>query len=153
MPPNILPHIRETVLRILSLISTQLYLRGYHPLWPFVPEEFSFPSSELERVLQHHISTAFLQRIRFRLCRVQSPLLTASQLISFPAGTKTFQFPAFPILSDRIGSPIEESPVQHLHATPRSISQLAAPFISVLSRVIPLAAYCLILSAFVAHQP
>jgi len=32
---------------------------------------------------------------QFALCCVRSPLLTASQLISFPAGTKTFQFPAF----------------------------------------------------------
>jgi hypothetical protein len=34
------------------------------------------------------------------LCCFRSLLLTASHLISFPAGTKTFQFPAFPILSD-----------------------------------------------------
>ena len=37
-------------------------------------------------------------RIQFALCCVQSPLLTASQLVSFPAGTKTFQFPALDIL-------------------------------------------------------
>ena len=51
--------------------------------------------------------------IRFTLCRFRSPLLTASKqtdvdkiyihlfFLSFPAGTKMFQFPAFPILSDR----------------------------------------------------
>ena len=31
----------------------------------------------------------------FGLFRFRSPLLTESQLISFPAGTKMFQFPAF----------------------------------------------------------
>jgi hypothetical protein len=44
----------------------------------------------------HHISIVLLQRIQFELNRFQSLLLTASQLISFPAGTKTLQFPAFP---------------------------------------------------------
>ena len=52
----------------------------------------------LMRVLQHHISLAFLQGIQFAHCCFQSLLLAASQLISFPAGTKTFQFPAFPVL-------------------------------------------------------
>ena len=35
------------------------------------------------------------ERIRFALRRVRSLLIAASRLISFPAGTKTFQFPAF----------------------------------------------------------
>ena len=39
--------------------------------------------------------------IRFALFRVRSPLLTESLLVSFPAGTKMLQFPAFPILTDR----------------------------------------------------
>ena len=33
---------------------------------------------------------------RFRLFRVRSPLLAESQLMSFPAGTEMFQFPAYP---------------------------------------------------------
>ncbi len=41
----------------------------------------------------HHIA----ERLRFGLCRVHSRLLTTSQLRSLPAGTKMFQFPAFPI--------------------------------------------------------
>ena len=49
--------------------------------------------------------------IRFALCRVRSPLLTASLLISFPAGTKMFQSPAFPILKDR--SEEQEVPLGH----------------------------------------
>ncbi len=45
-------------------------------------------------VSQHHMSTALLQQIQFALFRVRSLLLAESQLVSFPAGTKTFQFPA-----------------------------------------------------------
>ena len=36
------------------------------------------------------------QGIRFRLFPFRSPLLRASMFLSFPAGTKMFQFPAFP---------------------------------------------------------
>ena len=43
-----------------------------------------------------HISICFHKWIQFALCRVRSPLITASQLVSFPAGTKMLQFPAFP---------------------------------------------------------
>jgi hypothetical protein len=39
--------------------------------------------------------------IQFELCRFQSPLLTASQLIYFPAPTKMFHFGAFPIMTDQ----------------------------------------------------
>ena len=49
--------------------------------------------------LQHHISLFFQIRIQFALSCFQSLLLTASHLISFPAGTKMFQFPAFPDLT------------------------------------------------------
>ena len=81
-----------------------------------------------------------MQQIQFELSCVQSPLLTASLLVSFPAGTETIQFPAFPILSDLMRSLIQKSPVQRLHATRRSISQLATSFVGVLSLVIHLAA-------------
>ena len=49
------------------------------------------------RALQHHIPWVFPPRVQFALCRFRSPLLTASLLLSFPAGTKMFQFPAFPL--------------------------------------------------------
>jgi hypothetical protein len=52
------------------------------------------------QVLQHHMSNTFLQKIRFALYRFLSLIITTSQLISFLAGTKTLQFPAFSILSD-----------------------------------------------------
>ena len=47
----------------------------------------------------HHIA----RRLRFGLYRVHSRLLTISHLISFPTGTKMFQFPAFPIARSNCG--------------------------------------------------
>ncbi len=55
---------------------------------------------KMYRSLQHHISGLFPGRIQFALCRVRSPLLTASRLISFPRGTKMLQSPRFLILTD-----------------------------------------------------
>ena len=90
---------------------------------------------------QHHISNAFQRPIQFAVCCVQSLLLAASQLISFPAGTKAFQFPALSTLSGSRGSPIRRSPVQRLHTSRQSISQLAASFIVVENQVFHLIAY------------
>ena len=54
-----------------------------------------------EKEIQNTTSPPLLPvGIQFAVCRVQSLLLAASRLISFPAGTKMFQFPAFPILTD-----------------------------------------------------
>ena len=46
-----------------------------------------------------HISSDFRRKIQFALCPFPSPVLRASLLLSFPAGTKMFQFPAFPLAS------------------------------------------------------
>ncbi len=46
---------------------------------------------------KHHIRPRLRATVQFALCRFRSPLLTASRLLSFPAGTKMFQFPAFPL--------------------------------------------------------
>ena len=54
-------------------------IRGYHPLWLHFPEH----------------STKAADDLVTRLFRVRSPLLTESQLISFPLGTEMFQFPRF----------------------------------------------------------
>ena len=116
-----------------------------------------FPA-RLKRKSIPHISNNFHCLIRFAVCGVQSLLLTVSQLISFPAGTKTFQFPAFPNLSVSSGSPIRRSPVQLLHTHRRGISQLAASFIGALSPVFRLRVYyCLTLEIrrfpIVLHDP
>src|SRR3989338_4781119 len=47
-----------------------------------------------------HISRASRHGIRFALCSVRSTLLRASRLISFPPGTKIFQFPGFLLLTE-----------------------------------------------------
>ena len=73
----------------------------------------------------HHIA----RRLRFGLCRFHSPLVTTSFAVSLPAGTKMFQFPAFPIAQgncERI--PIRRSQVRSLHAASLSLSQLGTSF-------------------------
>lgn len=84
---------------------------------------------------KHHIRENFRPLVRFALRAFQSLLLSASQLVSFPAGTKTFQFPAFPALSCSRGSPIRTPPVQPLHTRRRGISPLAASFVGVSNQV------------------
>ena len=79
---------------------------------------------------------AFQHKIRFVVWAFQSLLLSVSQLISFPAGTKTFQFPAFPDLAVLKGSPIRRSPGQSLRAGRRSFSQLATFFVGVKNQVL-----------------
>src|SRR5665213_1133159 len=54
-------------------------IQGYHLLWP------DFPDCSSKHTL---LSVTGLFRFR-------SPLLTESRLISFPPGTKMFQFPGF----------------------------------------------------------
>ena len=73
------PHLQTGfhVSRLTQGLSHRFYIRGYHPLWPDFPD----------RSADFGITTGLL--------RVRSPLLTESQLMSFPAGTEMFQFPAF----------------------------------------------------------
>ena len=93
MSPGFLSSIRWTVLWILP----------NPPLYPYVTITLCGPAFQRIKVQrlgskgspQHHISNNFHCQIQFALCRVQSLLLAASQLVSFPSGTKTFQFPEF----------------------------------------------------------
>ena len=89
-------------------------------------QETSRGRSDLARQPIHHIA----RRLRFGLYRVHSPLLTTSRLVSLPAGTKMFQFPAFPIAQgncERI--PIRRSVVLPLRAGPHGLSQLGTSFV------------------------
>ena len=75
------------------------------------------------------------RRHRFRLFPFRSPLLWESMFLSFPAGTKMFQFPASAQLAlyaafNRMGCPIRTSPDQFLFADPRSFSQLTTSFLA-----------------------
>ncbi len=123
-------HIRTPYPRCTTLsypYPSAVPLRGCHPLRQAIPDHFTFSGTENKI---HHISCMFPYRIQFALCCFRSPLLTASQLISFPAGTKMLQSPAFPILTDLMGSPIRTSSVQRFHTPRQGLSQLGTSFIS-----------------------
>ncbi len=79
------------------------HLRGFHPLRRSVPRDFGLAFRTLTG--PHHISPSLLKGIQFALCRVPSTVITASQLLSFPAGTKILQFPASPFLSEQLRNP------------------------------------------------
>ena len=78
------------------------YSGSYHALSSFIYRTFTFYG-----MLFQNISTRFLSHLCspspqvnyfswFRLFLFRSPLLQESSFLSFPAGTKMFQFPAFP---------------------------------------------------------
>ena len=127
-----------TVLWILSNLSC-FPLRDYNPLWCFFPEDFEY-ASEGEKTVQKPHLLIISERIQFALCRFQSLLFTTSLLVSFPSGTKTLQFPEFPIFTDSKTNRIRTSLVQRLHAPRQGISLLVASFIGNPSRVIHLTA-------------
>ena len=64
-------------------------LRGYHPLRLPFPEDSPIRHSAMSR--SHNPGK---QALRFGLLRFRSPLLALSRLISLPAGTEMFHFPA-----------------------------------------------------------
>jgi hypothetical protein len=101
---------------------------------------------------QHHISLTLLQGIQFALYCFQSPLLTASRLISSPPGTKMFQFPGFPILTDLVRSRIRIPLVQRLRASRQGLLQLVTSFVGALSLAIHLIVCCLTLVYAWSHQ-
>src|SRR5689334_712694 len=81
-----------------------------------------------------------ITRDRFSLIRFRSPLLTESQLLSLPAGTEMFHFPAFPphtlYIQVRVTGHISSrvSPFGHPRITarlpaPRGLSQAPTSFI------------------------
>src|SRR4029077_13824334 len=81
-------------------------LRGWHPLCrafqcPSTMTRLSY-SPPLRQQRLKGPSTPIAQRLpaitrdRFSLFRFRSPLLTESRLLSLPAGTEMFHFPAFP---------------------------------------------------------
>lgn len=134
MSPNFLRNNQCAILVNSKNFPLQLRLRGYHSLWHFFPEDFF---SLLRKYLaQHHIPLTLLQVIRFALCRVRSPLITASQLLSFPAPTRMFWFSACALADASIagfpatGCPIRQFQDQSVYATPLNISQLTRTFIA-----------------------
>ena len=89
-------------------------------------------SSKRKMTNQHHISNVLLRQIQFVHFLFSVALTNRISLISFPAGTKTLQFPAFPDLSiclEEAWSHIRISRVQRLPAPTPSLLQLVTSFI------------------------
>ena len=84
-----------------------------------------------------------LRHRRFGLFPVRSPLLGESLLLSLPAGTKMFQFPAFAPAKRPVtgslppGCPIRTSADLFAFADPRGFSQLVTSFFASESPGIP----------------
>ena len=124
-------------------------LQGSHLLWLAFPNHSTknlvFDSSTAPQCRQMksynplHTTLTGLTYTRFELFPFRSPLLRESRLISTPAGTEMFHFPAFTFFHlciqrridgiNRLGCPIRESPDHSLLAAYRGLSQLATPFI------------------------
>ena len=132
----------------LSSKSGSFRLRGCHPLWPAFPDRsakilvYHSPTTPYRRPAKafdpSHTTHTGLTSLRFRLFPFRSPLLGESLLISLPAGTEMFHFPAWASLSlciqkriggiHRLGFPIRTSSDHGLLAAPRGLSQLATSF-------------------------
>ncbi len=123
-------------------------LRGCHPLRPAFPDRsakilvcdsptapYRYPAKAFDPPHTTHTDLAY---VGFRLFPFRSPLLGESRLLSFPAGTEMFHFPAWASLSlciqkriggiHRLGFPIRTSSDHGLLAAPRGLSQLATSF-------------------------
>ena len=109
-------------------------LRGSHPLRPLFPEGSPILSGTVSGSRDPGA-----QAPRFGLLRFRSPLLAQCRLISSPAGTEMFHFPAYGpaglfdspaggILLKMPGCPIRKPPDQSLLTAPRSLSQSSASF-------------------------
>ena len=113
--------------------GTLLRIRGSHPLRRAVPCASPRIAPALER---SYNPAAASPRWRFGLFPVRSPLLGESLLLSLPAGTKMFQFPAFASVFTRMteslppGCPIRTSAGRRVFAPRRGFSQLVASFVA-----------------------
>ena len=107
--------------------ASRLRIREFHPL------RCAFPCAS--PVMMHRLSRQpYNPIIRwFGLLRFRSPLLTESFLLSSPAGTEMFQFPAYCLAcamppSWMAGSPIRISTGRCLLTARRRVSPFAASF-------------------------
>lgn len=94
MPPIFMRDIQRTLLSSTS-VGPLLYSYGIITLYDTTFQSIS-DSADGTQEGQPHISRTFLFEIRFVLYPFRSPLIRVSHSISFPAGTKMLQFPAFP---------------------------------------------------------
>ena len=125
-------------------------LQGHHLLWPAFPDRSTkipicnLPTAPYRCQTKPYNTTATthtgLTSLRFRLFPFRSPLLGESRLISIPAGTEMFHFPAWASRVlwiqtriggiHRLGFPIRTSADHGLLAASRGLSQLATSFIA-----------------------
>ena len=114
------------------MLHSPFRVRGCHPLWPRFPA-----CSAMDRFAccrRSYNPGRCRRQPRFGLLRVRSPLLAQSLLLSFPPGTKMFQFPGFaPGLrqvpeSLPAGFPIRTSAGHRVFAPHRGFSQLITSF-------------------------
>ena len=110
-----------------------LRLLGYHHLWRGFPDPFNFSAVSLCMALQP-------RRACTAVWAVPLSLATTQGIVSFPPGTKMFQFPGFPApyLCVQYGlrghAPTRVSPFGHLrfkrlHTPHQSFSQCTTSFI------------------------
>jgi diadenosine tetraphosphatase ApaH/serine/threonine PP2A family protein phosphatase len=111
---------------------------GYHSgVTPVSRTGLSPATAELSRTFRYQPS---LTRDRFSLFRVRSPLLAESLLLSLPAGTEMFHFPALPqpalcvqagatAIYGRRVSPFGNPRITVWLPTPRGLSQAPTSFI------------------------
>lgn len=109
-------------------------LRASHPLCGAIPGNFA---SRRTIIMCRAYNPGSL---RFGLCRVRSPLLAASRLISVPRGTEMFQFPRCPsaalciqagIADHAVGwvAPFGDSRISACARLPGNVSARAPSFI------------------------
>ncbi len=114
------------------MISSAFRVRGCHPLRPRFPACSAMHRFSYRR--RSYNPGRCQRQPRFGLLRVRSPLLAQSFLLSFPPGTKMFQFPGFaPGIRQVSGSlptgfPIRTSAGHRVFAPHRGFSQLITSF-------------------------
>ena len=107
-------------------------VRGCHPLWPRFPACSAMDHISCCR--RSYNPGRCHRQPRFGLLRVRSPLLAQSLLLSFPPGTKMFQFPGFAPGTRQVpeslpaGFPIRTSAGHRVFAPHRGFSQLITSF-------------------------
>ena len=123
--------------------ALEFRVRGSHPLWPGFPSSSTSPTlcnflglcTSPSSIPQPRPGNACrLHTGRFGLFPVRSPLLRESRLISTPAGTEMFQFPAFASYDDgclghRV-APFGNLRIIRSRTAPRSLSQFATSFVA-----------------------
>jgi hypothetical protein len=109
-------------------------VRGYHPLWPALPDRSAAKHRTTSPALQPRRDVSR----RFRLFRVRSPLLTESRFLSFPRGTEMFQFPPFASHAYGFSMGSFRDPGINARLTaPPGLSQSSTPFIASWRQDIP----------------